>query len=47
MVLEVKFGTDGLDLFETIKDINDLKRIQFIKTAVKKAVNFDEVSRLI
>lgn len=47
MGLNFKFGTAGLNLFERIKSIKSLEKIQLITDAVEKAKNLNDVSRLI
>ncbi|MCX6032366.1 MAG: hypothetical protein NT169_24110 [Chloroflexi bacterium] len=46
LVLDVKFGTDGLRLLSEIRDIKDIKKLRAVQRALKVACTPDEVRRV-
>jgi hypothetical protein len=47
LVLEIKFGTDGLQLMSKISQISDLDQLKVIRQAIKSVNNLDELRQLI
>ncbi len=47
LALEIKFGTEGLQLMAEIFQISDLDRLKAIQQAIKSANNLDELRQII
>lgn len=47
LVLEVKFGVDGIALTEKIRKIESMEKLEMIKEAVKIAQNVKEIEKLL
>lgn len=45
--LELKFGIEGLKLFERITGIESIERLHVIKEAIKISKNLEEISKLL
>ncbi len=45
--LQLKFSSDGLALFESIKTINDIDKLKTIKDAIIDAKSVDEIKKLL
>ena len=47
LVLEVKFGVDGIALTEKIRKIDSMQKLEMIKEAVKIAKDVKEIEKLL
>ncbi len=45
--LELKFGAEGLELMQTVSQIDDLEKLKTIRNAIKSARTLDELRQLI
>jgi predicted transposase YdaD len=45
--LELKFGTDALELMESVFEVQDLEKLKVIKNAIKSINTLDELRQLI
>ncbi|MBW4642035.1 MAG: Rpn family recombination-promoting nuclease/putative transposase [Goleter apudmare HA4340-LM2] len=43
LALEIKFGSDGLELMPTISQISDLQKLQVVKQAIKSSNTIEEL----
>jgi len=45
--LEIKFGTDGLILYEEVQKIEAIEKLELIKEAIKIAEKIEEIEKLL
>jgi predicted transposase YdaD len=47
MLLEIKFGNEGLELMRTISQVNDLERLKLFQQAIKTANTVEDLRQVL